>query len=60
MKYLKEILAIIIGSIATLLLLAEIDVQLIAFCAIKLASLATIALCIKVLSRSSIINLDEE
>lgn len=60
MKYIKSILAIIIGTFAMLLLLAEIEAQVVVFCLIKLASIATIAFCIKVLAGSSIINLDEE
>ena len=60
MKYIKSILAIILGSFATLMLLAEIDVQIVSFCIIKLASLATVSLCVKVIAGSQIINLDEE
>lgn len=59
MKYIKSILAIILGSFAMLMLLAEIDVQIVAFCIIKLASLATVAFCAKIIAGSQIINLDE-
>ena len=59
MKYIKSILAIILGSFATLMLLADIDVQIVAFCIIKLASLVTVVLCTKVIAGSQIINLDE-
>lgn len=60
MKTIKFIVSAIIGVIATLVLLAEIDIDLIAFFSIKLICLAVICICIRVMYNQQIFNIDEE
>ena len=60
MKYLKFITAIIIGSLASILLLAEIDTNsAIIFYSIKLACIANIALSVKLIKDADVIDIEE-
>ena len=60
MRYIKFITAIIIGALAFLALIAEIDTNnVILFFAIKIACLANIALSVKIIKDTDIIDIEE-
>lgn len=59
MKTIKFIVSAIIGVIAALLLLAEIDVNPLAFFAIKLSCLAVAYVCVRVMCEQKILDLDD-
>lgn len=59
MKAFKFIVSAIIGVIATLVLLAEIDINPRAFYAIKLSCVAVVYVCVRVMSEQQIIDLDD-
>lgn len=59
MKAFKFIVAAIIGVIATLVLLAEIDINPMAFYAIKLSCVAVVYVCVRVMCEQQIIDLDD-
>lgn len=60
MKYLKFSTAIIIGALASILLLAEIDTNsAIVFYIIKIACIANIALSVKIIKDADVIDLEK-
>lgn len=59
MKAFKFIVSDIIGVIATLVLLAEIDINPLAFYAIKLSCVAVVYVCVRVMCEQQIIDLDD-
>ena len=59
MKAFKFIVSAIIGVIATLVLLAEIDINPMAFYALKLSCLAVVYVCVRVMYEQKIIDLDD-
>lgn len=59
MKAFKFIVSAIIGVIATLVLLAEIDINPMAFYALKLSCVAVAYVCVRVMCEQQIIDLDD-
>lgn len=59
MKAFKFIVSAIIGVIATLVLLAEIDINPMAFYALKLSCVAVVYVCVRVMCEQQIIDLDD-
>lgn len=59
MKAFKFIVSAIIGVIATLVLLAEIDINPLAFYTIKLSCVAVVYVCVRVMCEQQIIDLDD-
>lgn len=60
MKIIRFTLATLIGALAFILLIAEMDVSLSAFVGIKLACMAVMYLSGYAVGRSGVINLEEE
>lgn len=60
MRTIKFIIAYIIAALAFILVIAEIDVNVFAFFAIKLACIAIIAVCIKAIVSTGIIELEDD
>ena len=59
MNKIKAIIAILIGTVAFIVLLAEIDACALVFFAIKIGCLAIIAWSVRAIKESSIIDIDE-